>query len=286
MKWKFWASRSSLVRLSTLLTAGGFLPAAVAPVRAWLSLRAETDQDGKDASAGVPQAMQPVLLHALLTSALSFFLFSFQVHEKTILLPLMPLTLLLSGASPDSTAFKMGVLANNVGVFSMWPLLKRDGLVVQYIALTLLWNRLIGYNPFRIHKASLLDFFALVVYTGCLSLHVLELLINAPAQYPDIYPVLNVLISTPIFALTWLWSIKSLIEARWAVGSLGLGSRDRRPSVSDKGHSVPSTPVAEDRPTNVVRARGIGREMGVRAQSLGYATGRRKTSRASSVVGG
>jgi hypothetical protein len=48
---------------------------------------------------------------------MSFFLFSFQVHEKTILLPLLPLTLLLSTAPHDSPTFKLGVLANNVGVF-------------------------------------------------------------------------------------------------------------------------------------------------------------------------
>jgi alpha-1,3-glucosyltransferase len=48
---------------------------------------------------------------------MSFFLFSFQVHEKTILLPLLPITLLLSGAPIDSTIFGWGALANNVAVF-------------------------------------------------------------------------------------------------------------------------------------------------------------------------
>lgn len=32
---------------------------------------------------------------------------------------------------------------------SMWPLLKRDGLGLQYLALIALWNRLIGHNPLR-----------------------------------------------------------------------------------------------------------------------------------------
>jgi alpha-1,3-glucosyltransferase len=48
---------------------------------------------------------------------MSFFLFSFQVHQKTILLPLLPITLLLSGASMDSTVFGWGMLVNNVAVF-------------------------------------------------------------------------------------------------------------------------------------------------------------------------
>lgn len=134
MKWKFKASAATLVRISTLLTALGFAPAVGAAIASWMRLgtpsqsrtqiSAVIDEDNnKDAKAkldtavAVPTTMQPVLLHALLTSAMSFFLFSFQVHEKTILVPLMPLTLLMSAAPQDSTGFKVGALANNVGVF-------------------------------------------------------------------------------------------------------------------------------------------------------------------------
>jgi alpha-1,3-glucosyltransferase len=111
LKWKLWVSQSALMRLSTLLTLVGFSGAAIAPIRAWLRLRNEKR------SAEVPPVMQTVMLLALLNSSMSFFLFSFQVHEKTILLPLLPLTLLLSTAPHDSSTFKLGVLANNVGVF-------------------------------------------------------------------------------------------------------------------------------------------------------------------------
>ena len=111
VKWKLWVSQSALMRLSTLLTLVGFSGAAIAPIRAWLRLRNEKG------STEVPPVMQTVMLLALLNSSMSFFLFSFQVHEKTILLPLLPLTLLLSTAPHDSSTFKLGVLANNVGVF-------------------------------------------------------------------------------------------------------------------------------------------------------------------------
>ena len=53
----------------------------------------------------------------------------------------------------------------------------------------------------------------------CIALHFLEFVIQPPARYPDLFPVLNVLISTPVFGLVWLWSIKSGIEAWWAVGA-------------------------------------------------------------------
>lgn len=44
---------------------------------------------------------------------------------------------------------------------SMWPLLKRDGLGVQYVALTVLWNAALGYTPFKRPK-TLCQFFSLV----------------------------------------------------------------------------------------------------------------------------
>ena len=52
----------------------------------------------------------------------------------------------------------------------------------------------------------------------------MELLIQPPARYPDLFPVLNVLVSTPVFGLVWLWSIKSGIEVGWAVVGLGGGN--------------------------------------------------------------
>jgi len=45
---------------------------------------------------------------------------------------------------------------------SMWPLLKKDGLGVQYIATLLLWNRLIGYNPVRLWPRSFIQFLSMV----------------------------------------------------------------------------------------------------------------------------
>ena len=58
---------------------------------------------------------------------------------------------------------------------------------------------------------------------GCvhIALHFLEFIIQPPARYSDLFPVLNVLISTPGFGLVWLWSIKSGIEVRCAVVGLG-----------------------------------------------------------------
>lgn len=90
------------------------------------------------------------LLYNLTNGALGFFLFSFQVHEKSILLPLLPATLLLLEEPVMSVWF------NNVAMFSMFPLLRRDGLVLSFFSLPLLWNYIsLAYNPIRIQYSGL-----------------------------------------------------------------------------------------------------------------------------------
>ncbi|KAJ8474521.1 hypothetical protein ONZ45_g15921 [Pleurotus djamor] len=229
-KWKRWAAAGALIKLSTVLTLLGFLPAVFVLVRTAIRSRSQ------DAVQSKHTPMLPLLPYALLTSSMSFFLFSFQVHEKTILLPLMPLTLLLCGAPTGSAMFSWGVLANNVAMFSMWPLLKRDGLGLQYLTVMILWNRLIGYDPRRLPAGALIKFLSLSIYAAATSLHLAECVVSPPSKYPDIFPVLNVLISTPVFVLVWLWSIKSSIEVSWALG--GIGPTKKASSTTHNGHAA------------------------------------------------
>ena len=144
LKWRNIAGPGTLVKLSTLLTAAGFVPAVVGLLRSGFTLRieegqvpsttsgvsnvaetatstkVEEDNDrGSEASATEPGPLFPLLLVSMLTSSISFFLFSFQVHEKTILVPLLPLTFIMVGASGsvESTTWELGMLTNNVAVF-------------------------------------------------------------------------------------------------------------------------------------------------------------------------
>jgi alpha-1,3-glucosyltransferase len=147
LKWRNFASPGTLVKLSTLLTAVGFLPAVVGLLRTGFSSRIKDDVVAPPISPGVstgnesfsaaettpptkieernetpttgPGPLFPLLLFSMLTSSMSFFLFSFQVHEKTILVPLLPLTLIMVGASGsvESTTWELGMLTNNVAVF-------------------------------------------------------------------------------------------------------------------------------------------------------------------------
>lgn len=73
LKLRGWLDQNSLVKLSAILTALAFLPACLS-----ILMRPSTHK----------------FLYVLAISSLSFFLFGFQVHEKSILLPCLPITLL------------------------------------------------------------------------------------------------------------------------------------------------------------------------------------------------
>ena len=69
-----------------------------------------------------------MFLLSLANVSLAFFLCAFQVHEKSILMPLLPVTLLAGRHPALATWF------STVACFSMFPLLQRDGLAVAYAA--------------------------------------------------------------------------------------------------------------------------------------------------------
>ncbi len=111
-KWKARFSQAALARGATALTL-----AAAAPSAAHQLLR--------------PSRIG--FLYCMAASAFAFFLFSYQVHEKSILLPLLPVTL-LAGREPGLAAWLPALAC-----FSMWPLLHRDGLGLAYSAVLLAW---------------------------------------------------------------------------------------------------------------------------------------------------
>ena len=71
----------------------------------------------------------------------------------------------------------------------------------------------------------------------------LEALIPIPARYPDLFPVLNVLLSTPVFVLIWLWSIKCGVEVGWAVAG-GWGQRKKGSAPGSKDGQTVATASA------------------------------------------
>ncbi|KAL3475061.1 ALG6, ALG8 glycosyltransferase family-domain-containing protein [Aspergillus californicus] len=170
-----------------------------------------------------------ILLPAHATVAWGFFLFSFQVHEKSVLLPLLPMTLLLAGDEGLNKDTRSWVgWANMLGSWTLYPLLKRDGLQVPYFVMTCLWAYLLGLPPtswqiYRHQKLSsesetaaephgLTKVIHSLFYLAMLGWHVLEAFVPPPPGKPDLWVVLNVLIGAAGFGISYLWCLWKLIS--------------------------------------------------------------------------
>lgn len=91
-------------------------------------------------------------LYALVNSSLAFFLFSFQVHEKSILIAAVPAILIF----PMDPFMAFWFL--QVSTFSMFPLLVKDGLLAAFIGLScgflLLMKLLIDCTKDKKHQSK------------------------------------------------------------------------------------------------------------------------------------
>ncbi|KAM4055207.1 ALG6, ALG8 glycosyltransferase family protein [Hirsutella rhossiliensis] len=162
---------------------------------------------------------------AFAATAWGFFLFSYQVHEKSVLLPLMPMTLLLAGRHGLSGEIRAWVgFANLLGAWTMFPLLRRVDLGIPYAVLTLLWAYLLGFPPtswdapfqaqvgqsLRVQWATAI--FHGIFYTAMGLWHVVEATVLPPLDKPDLWVVANVGIGAAGFMVCYLWCLWKLVQ--------------------------------------------------------------------------
>ncbi|KAL1303898.1 hypothetical protein AAFC00_000352 [Neodothiora populina] len=158
---------------------------------------------------------------AFATTAWGFFLASYQVHEKNVLLPLLPMTLLLGsgpGLLPEVRAW-VG-FANMLGVWTMYPLLERDELTLPYLVLVGLWAYLLSLPPVSFdmyfggaqgkHLSMVVKLVHLLFYAGGVWWHIGQRAIAPPASMPDLWVVGNVCLGTAGFVLCYLWCLWQL----------------------------------------------------------------------------
>lgn len=109
-------------------------------------------------------------------SSFSFFFFSYHTHEKSILLPISVLSLLVL-EHPHIVTW-----TSVISCFSMYPLLYRDGQGIPYVVLTLLYL-LASKNHFKGRVRSGLSVAIILMVV----LHMLEKFVDPPTRYPDIF---------------------------------------------------------------------------------------------------
>ncbi|KAL4160047.1 hypothetical protein PRNP1_000618 [Phytophthora ramorum] len=198
------------MRLCTVMTFIGFTPSVI------------------DLLRRKPTNLRFVL--SLAICSLSFFLFSFQVHEKTILLPLLPISFLFAYNALLSGWFSV------LSTFSMYFLLEKDGLVLPYIVLQLAYTS-VAVIPFITSRTAkhlhiqqseiapgcqqdgsahpLVRGYIMLSLLGILAIHAAQVWITPPARYPHIHDYVFAAYSCGHFSLVlvyltyWQWTADS-----------------------------------------------------------------------------
>ncbi|QIW98038.1 hypothetical protein AMS68_003556 [Peltaster fructicola] len=163
-----------------------------------------------------------LLPYAFATTAWGFFMCSYQVHEKNVLLPLLPMTMLLclkDGMHPQVRAW-VGY-ANLVACWTLFPLLSRDQLRIPYLVMTMLWAWLLGLPPTSLqaysgsNKQIDLDIGSkmihLLTYAAMIIWHIVEFTIDPPTSKPDLWVVANACIGAGAFGLCYLWCLLRMV---------------------------------------------------------------------------
>jgi alpha-1,3-glucosyltransferase len=175
---------------------------------------------------------------ALASTAWGFFLFSYQVHEKSVLLPLMPMTLQLAGSYGLNKNTRAWVgFANILGCWTMFPLLQRVDLAVPYAVLTLLWAYLMGLPPtslslyFHDGGNSWTQWATFFIhgsfYLAMAFWHVLVQTLQPPPDKPDLWVVANVGVGAAGFSLCYLWCVGRLVAQSGILPSSWFGKREK-----------------------------------------------------------
>ncbi|KAE8293939.1 Dolichyl pyrophosphate Man9GlcNAc2 alpha-1,3-glucosyltransferase [Larimichthys crocea] len=144
---------------------------------------------------------------ALANSSLAFFLFSYQVHEKSILLAALPVCLLLSDLPLTVIWFLQA------STFSMLPLFLKDGLLVPYVVTSLAflffsiyllsalehcseeelrlgaYHKLLFFLP-KLDLACIVRWKFYISVAAMAGLSIVSVALVPPPHLPDLFPVL------------------------------------------------------------------------------------------------
>lgn len=157
-----------------------------------------------------------ILLYGMMASALSFFLASFQVHEKSILMAVAPASLLLD------EDFDFVYWFSIAATWTLWPLLVLDRLQVAYMGTLVLFGQIVWMRSLflrdNLRTTSILQqnlwlgLIPTLSWTLIGFLHILEPLVTLPETLPDLFPVLWSIVGCGFCCLAWIISIWKLFS--------------------------------------------------------------------------
>lgn len=129
-------------------------------------------------------------LLALINSSLAFFLFSFQVHEKSILIVALPV-LLYFPYDPKTTFWFL-----QISTFSMFPLLHKDKLIYGFVGMVLFYHMYPTLFPVDSKRDNIrqvdkyLDYGYVVSMFGGVGLVLCYMFVPPPINLPHLFSLL------------------------------------------------------------------------------------------------
>ena len=202
---------SILPLLALLLTVALLIPCCYSLFSAVSSFQMQTKKDCKQLEEGRDLRL---LLLGSSSSALSFFLASFQVHEKSILLALSPLSLMFLEYPYFVSWFSI------VATWTMWPLMQVDNLHFAYFICIAIFSCLLSVfktdEIFCKYSSSLTatwdqvhqiiqSYVIPVSISLMVILHILEVFVLPPDNLPDIFAVLWSIVGCLFFCLSLIY---------------------------------------------------------------------------------
>jgi alpha-1,3-glucosyltransferase len=168
------------------------------------------------------KSSKKITLMSFFIVSMSFFLYSFHVHEKTILVPFLAFLLNFKEIKEILPTFTL------VSLFSLYPLLQREDQLIPYTILMFfgyLSARFLNYLS-DIQETGLLndergndedkflyyfklliqlaDYFAIIIV---ITFHILELKVLPPQNYPFMFPMINAAVSFLYFLFFYLYAV-------------------------------------------------------------------------------
>ncbi len=237
-----WAEIEQLARMSLLLTLVLLAPIGVAVLGGSSHEKGTRTRGGGDS---IHITLTTFLL-ALVASSLAFFLASFQVHEKSLLLALVPALILPSlqdsnSGEPSSRGRYGGYGAfmfwfQLVGLFTMHPLLLKDGQLIPYwicfcATIILLFRQgplglaIPQFQSISMPKtgtfSQLSGMFVILSFLGIVILHGLQFMYPSllSERYPDLHPALFSIFGAVNLVIMYLVTIFWLYDhTGWGYG--------------------------------------------------------------------
>ena len=145
--------------------------------------------------------------------SLDFYLFSFHVHEKTIIIPFLAYLINLPYMKNILPSFTL------IGMFSLFPLLKRENQIVSYYLINFIFyffakqgDLILSRNTKKNENKLIYLFIELFIGIIMMGYHAAELLIPPPQKYPWFYPMINAMFCFCFFFGLFLYMNYSLIK--------------------------------------------------------------------------